>query len=373
MVRSLSALGRIDLGFQPDGVLTMRLSVPNARYDTPERVVGFYRDLMTRVRALPGVEAAGVIRVLPLATTIGDYGLDVEGYQETPGAGAKGDWQIVSDGAFEAMGTRLVRGRWFNSTDTIGSQPVAVVNETLARQYFRDGAAVGGRLRVGGMRNPWVVVVGIVADERHNGVTGLVKEKFYIPHSQWHVATGGNLIRNAFVVVRTAGDPMALAGPVRGEVRSLDPNVPVANVRPMSEVVTTALATPRLTGFLLGTFAIIALVLAAVGIYGVLAYLVARRTHEIGIRLAIGAERGQVVRMIIGQGVSLTVMGLLAGMAGAVGLTRLMASVLYDVSPSDPWTYAAVVVGLLAVAALASALPALRAARVNPLAALRSE
>jgi len=373
MLRSLSALGRIDLGFEPDRVLTMRLSVPNARYDTPERVVGFYRDLLARVRALPGVEAAGVVRALPLATTIGDYGLDVEGYQETPGAGAKGDWQIVSDGAFEAMGTRLVRGRWFNATDTAEAQPVAVVNETLARQYFRAGAAVGGRLRVGSMRNPWVVVVGIVADERHNGVTGLVKEKFYVPHSQWHVATGGNLIRNAFVVVRTTGDPMALAGPVRSEVRSIDPNVPVANVRPMSEVVATSLATPRLTGFLLGTFAVIALVLAAVGIYGVLAYLVARRTHEIGIRLAIGADRGQVVRMIIGQGVSLTVLGLLVGMAGAVGLTRLMASMLYDVSPSDPRTYAAVAVGLLGVAALASALPALRAARVNPLAALRSE
>jgi putative ABC transport system permease protein len=373
MLRSLSALGRIDLGFEPDRVLTMRLSVPSARYDTPERVVGFYRDLLARVRALPGVEAAGVVRVLPLATTIGDYGLDVEGYQETPGAGAKGDWQIVSDGAFEAMGTRLVRGRWFNAADTAEAQPVAVVNETLARQYFRDGAAVGGRLRVGSMRNPWVVVVGIVADERHNGVTGLVKEKFYVPHSQWHVATGGSLIRNAFLVVRTTKEPMALAGPVRSEVRSIDPNVPVANVRPMREVVATALATPRLTGFLLGAFAVIALLLAAVGIYGVLAYLVARRTHEIGIRLAIGADRAQVVRMVLAQGLTLTVLGLTAGLAGAVGLTRLMASVLYDVTPTDPWTYTAVVVGLLAVAGAASLLPALRAARVDPLVALRSE
>lgn len=373
MLRSLSALGRIDLGFNPDQVLTMRLSVPNARYDTPERVVGFYRDLLARVRALPGVEAAGVVRVLPLATTIGDYGLDVEGYEETPGAGAKGDWQIVSDGAFEAMGTRLVRGRWFAPTDTSASQLVAVVNETLARQYFRDGDAVGGRIRVGSMRNPWVVVVGIVADERHNGVTGLVKEKFYIPHSQWHLVTGGNLIRNAFVVVRTTGDPMALAGTVGGEVRAIDPTVPVANVRPMREVVSAALATPRLTGFLLGAFAAIALVLAAVGIYGVLAYLVARRTHEIGIRLAIGADRAQVVRMVLAQGLTLTALGLAAGLAGAVGLTRLMASVLYDVTPTDPWTYTAVIVGLMGVAAAASLLPALRAARVNPLVALRSE
>ena len=373
MVRTLSALGRIDLGFAPDHVLTLRLSVPTARYDTPERVVSFYRDLMMRVRVLPGVESAGVVRVLPLATTIGDYGLDIEGYEERPGANAKGDWQIVSDGAFEAMGTRLVRGRWFTSADTSGSQPVAVVNETLARLYFKDGNAVGGRLRVGNMKNPWAVVVGIVADERHNGVTGLVKEKFYIPHSQWHVATGGNLVRNAFIVVRTTGDPMSVAAAVRGEVRALDPSLPVANVRPMTEVVAASLATPRLTGFLLGTFAVIALLLAAVGIYGVLAYLVSRRTHEIGIRLAIGADRGQVVRMVLGQGIGLAILGLVAGIVGAIGLTRLMTSVLYDVTPADPWTYASVIGGLLAVAAVASAIPALRAARVDPVTALRIE
>ncbi len=373
MVRTLSALGRIDLGFAPDHVLTLRLSVPTARYDTPERVVSFYRDLMMRVRVLPGVESAGVVRVLPLATTIGDYGLDIEGYEERPGANAKGDWQIVSDGAFEAMGTRLVRGRWFTSADTSGSQPVAVVNETLARLYFNDGNAVGGRLRVGNMKNPWAVVVGIVADERHNGVTGLVKEKFYIPHSQWHVATGGNLVRNAFIVVRTTGDPMSVAAAVRGEVRSLDPSLPVANVRPMTEVVAASLATPRLTGFLLGTFAVIALLLAAVGIYGVLAYLVSRRTHEIGIRLAIGADRGQVVRMVLSQGIGLATLGLVAGIVGAIGLTRLMTSVLYDVTPADPWTYASVTGGLLAVAAVASVIPALRAARVDPVTALRIE
>ena len=373
MVRTLSALGRIDLGFAPDHVLTLRLSVPTARYDTPERVVSFYRDLMMRVRVLPGVESAGVVRVLPLATTIGDYGLDIEGYEERPGANAKGDWQIVSDGAFEAMGTRLVRGRWFTSADTSGSQPVTVVNETLARLYFKDRNAVGGRLRVGNMKNPWAVVVGIVADERHNGVTGLVKEKFYIPHSQWHVATGGNLVRDAFIVVRTTGDPMSVAAAVRGEVRALDPSLPVANVRPMTEVVAASLATPRLTGFLLGTFAVIALLLAAVGIYGVLAYLVSRRTHEIGIRLAIGADRGQVVRMVLGQGIGLAIVGLVAGIVGAIGLTRLMTSVLYDVTPADPWTYASVIGGLLAVATVASAIPALRAARVDPVTALRIE
>src|SRR5688500_12538683 len=222
MVRSLGALGRIDLGFNADNLLTMRVSVPTARYDTPEKVVGFYRQLNERVRALPGVEAAGFVRVLPLATSIGDFGADIEGFEESPGRNAKGDWQIVSDGAFEAMRTRLVRGRWFEPADTSASVLVSVVNETMARTYWKDGNAVGGRLRIGNPKNPWTTVNGIVADERHNGVTGIVKEKFYIPHSQWHVATGGNIIRNVFLVVRTTGDPLGLAGPVRAEIRQMD-------------------------------------------------------------------------------------------------------------------------------------------------------
>jgi predicted permease len=376
MLKSLAALGRIDLGFNPDQVLTLRVSVPTLRYDNPEKVVGYYRQVLDGVRALAGVQDAGVVRVLPLATTIGDYGLDIEGYEESPGRNAKGDWQIVSDGAFEAMGMRLVRGRWFTAADTEGTQPIAVVNETMARLYWKDGQAVGGRLRVGGgpdSKRPWATVVGIVADERHNGVTGLVKEKFYIPHSQWHVVTEGNLIRNTFVVVRTAGDPMLLAGQVRSAIRAVDAAVPVANLRPMREVVSAALATPRLTGFLLGSFAVVALLLAAVGLYGVLAYLVSRRTHEIGIRLAVGAGRWDVVRMVIRQGLWLAVIGLLAGTVAAAGLSRLIRGLLYDVSPADPSTYVAVTVVLLAVAAAASAIPALRAARVDPLVALRTE
>ena len=374
MIRSLSALGRIDLGFNPENVLTMRVSLPQAKYDTPEKVVDFYRRLNERVRTLPGIQAAGFVRVLPLATTIGDFGLDVDGFEEGPGRNAKGDWQIVTDGAFETLGTRLLRGRWFAESDTIAAQPVAVINETLARTYWTNPEdAVGGRIRVGNMRNPWLTVIGMVADERHNGVTGIVKEKFYVPHSQWHIATGGNLIRGGFVVARTAGDPMALAAAVRNEVRQLDANLPVANIRPMTAVVSTALATPRLTGFLLGTFAVIALTLAAVGIYGVLSYLVARRTHEIGIRLAVGADRGQVLRLILTQGLTLAGSGIAVGVVAAFLLTRLMQSLLYQVEPGDPGTFMVVTLGLLAVALLASALPAYRATRVSPLIALRTE
>jgi predicted permease len=375
MVKSLAALGRIDLGFKPDNMLTLRVSVPNARYDTPEKVVNFYRQLNEKVRAIPGVESAGFVRVLPLATTIGDFGLDVEGFQESPGVNAKGDWQIATDGSFEAMGARLMRGRWFTPADTENSQAVAVINETMARTYWKNPEeAVGGQIRIGSqMDRPWLTVVGMVADERHNGVTGVVKEKFYVPHSQWHIATAGNLIRGGFLVVRTPGDPMAVASSVRAQVRALDPNIPVANIRPMTEVVSTALATPRLTGFLMGAFAAIALTLAAVGIYGVLSYLVARRTHEIGIRLAVGADRRQVMTMILKQGMTLAGAGIVAGLAAAFGLTRLMQTLLYQVRPSDPETFIVVSFVLVIVAIIASAVPAYRATRVSPLIALRTE
>jgi predicted permease len=372
MIRSLAALGQIDLGFNPNRVLTMRLAVPNASYDTAEKVVSFYDRLLDRVRALPGVDYAGVVRSLPLATTIGDSGVDIDGFEETPGNNAKGDWQIVSDGSFEALGTRLVRGRWFTPQDTTDSAPVSVVNETMARTYWKDGNALGGRMRMGGMPvRPWTTVVGIVADERHNGVTGIVKEKFNVPHSQWHVATGGSIIRNVFLVVRTAGEPLSLAGAVRAEIRQMDANLPVANVRPMSDVVSTALATPRLTSFLLGAFAAIALALAAVGIYGVLAYLVSQRTHEIGIRLAIGANRTQVLGMILKQGMTLAIGGIVIGLVAALALTRLMQSLLYQVTASDPTTFVIVPIALLAVTLIASYLPALRATRVSPTTALR--
>ena len=375
MVRSLAALGRIDLGFNPENVLTMRVSIPATRYDTPEKVVDFYRLLNERVRALPGVQSAGFVRVLPLATTIGDYGLDIEGFQESPGVNAKGDWQVATDGAFEAMGARLMRGRWFTPADTRQSQGVAVVNETLARTYWKNPEdAIGGQIRLGsGMGRPFLTVVGMVADERHNGITGVVKEKFFVPHSQWHIATAGSLVRGGFVVVRTTGDPMAVASVVRNEIRAMDPNLPVANIRPMTEVVATSLATPRLTGLLMGIFAAIALTLAAVGIYGVLSYLVARRTHEIGIRLAVGADRSQVLAMVLKQGLTLAGTGIVAGLVAAFILTRLMQSLLYQVRPGDPVTFAVVSLALVFVAIIASAVPAYRATRVSPLIALRTE
>ena len=376
MIRTLAALADVDLGFNPDRVLTMRVTIPGARYDTGERVANFFDELQRRVRALPGVEAAGVMRALPLATTIGEYDVDIDGYEESPGREAKGHAQVVSQGAFEAMGMRLVRGRWFTDADTMASAPVTVVNETMARAYWTDPAAVvGGRLRLGSAANrPWTTVVGVVADERRDGVTAIVKEEFFVPHIQWPVATsGGDPVRSVFVVARTAGDPMSPAGAIRSEIRQLDASLPVGEVRSMRDVVATALAMPRLTGFLLGAFAMIALALAAVGIYGVLAYLVSQRTREIGIRLALGADRSQMLGMVLGYGLSLAAAGIVGGLAGALALTRLMQGLLYEVGPYDPVTFAVVAAALLIVAMMASVLPARRATRISPTVALRAD
>jgi predicted permease len=376
MIRTLAALGAVDLGFNPDRVLTMRVTIPGARYDTGERVSNFFDELQERVNALPGIEAAGIVRALPLATAVGDFHIDVEGFEESPGREARGDMQAVSHGAFEAMGTRLVRGRFFTRADTMVSVPVAIVNETMARTYWTDPAAVvGARIRMGSQVNrPWVTVVGIVADERHASVTGIVKEKFFVPHIQWPVVTsGGDPIRSVFVVARTAGDPLSEAGAIRNLIRRMDVNLPVANVRSMNDVVNAALATPRLTGFLLGAFAAMALVLSAVGVHGVLAYLVSQRTTEIGIRLAIGADRSRVLGMVLRHALSLAAVGIGIGLAGAFALTGLMQSQLYAVRPHDPLTFVTVAAALLISALTASFLPARRATRVSPMIALRGK
>ena len=372
MIRSVWALQQIDLGFAPDRVLTARLSLPAAAYGEPEQVNGFYRQLLDRVRALPGVERAGLIRSLPLSDEIGDWGLDVEGFEETPDNRAKGDWQIVSDGAIEALGERLVRGRTFTAADTADAGLVAMVNETLAARYFAGRDPVGGRIRMGGNNAPWLTVVGLVKDVRHNGMTGVVKEKFYVPHAQFARAAGfpyGTM----YLVARTAGDPLAVAGPIRAAVTALDPNLPVANIRTMDDVVAASISTPRFTGFLLGLFAAVALTLSAIGIYGVLSYIVSQRAHEIGIRMAIGASVGAVVRMVLKGGLALSLGGIAIGLVVAALVTRLMGSLLHGVAPLDPATFLAVPVVLAAVALLASYVPAWRAARVDPLRALRTE
>ncbi len=373
MLRSIWALQREPIGFDPANVLTMRVPMTATNYPAPEQVVQFYLNLLDRVRALPGVHSAGAARLLPLGSTIGDFGLRVDGYVPPPGTGAKGDWQIVTDGYLEAMGERIVQGRGFQRSDTSDSQLVALVNEELVRRYLSGQNPIGARLKIGGgMDRPWVTVVGVVANVRHNGITDVVKEKFYIPHTQWHLSTG-QPIRAMSLVVRSTVDPSALARSIRQEVRALDPHLPVAQVRTMQEVVNATMSGSRFMGVLLATFAAIALALSAIGIYGVLAYLVTRRTREIGIRLAIGAGRREVLRLVLGSGLTLAFVGLAIGMAIAALTTQFMRTLLHNVEPIDPPTFVAVAVLLSIVALLASLVPAWRATRVDPVVALKTE
>ena len=375
MLRTLWSLQRVDLGLNPSGVLTMRISLPATAYKDTPQVLDFYARLTSRLRMLPGVTHAGAARSLPLGSQIGDFGLGVDGYVPPPGPGAKGDWQIVTDGYMEALGEQVVRGRGIAASDTSDSQLVGLINEEMARLYWAGRDPIGGRFRIGNRpERPWVTVVGVVKSVRHNGITNVVKEKFYIPHQQWARSLGNvNAIRSMTLVLKTDGDPAALTTSVRGAIREMDPNLPVADVRTMDDVVGTALATPRFTSVLLSIFAALALALSAIGIYGVLAYLVSRRTREIGIRVAIGARRLDVVRMVLGNGLTLALAGIAGGIALAFGITRLLRGLLHGVTPADPATFAAVATLLTVVAFLASAVPAWRASRVDPVIALRSE
>lgn len=372
MLRSLWMLQRVDLGFDPDHVLTMRLALPATTYDTPEKTVGFYEQLIQRVRALPGVDRAGYLRSLPLASQIGDWGLAVEGYQPPPGVGTPADWQVATAGGPEALGEKLLAGRWLEDGDTMGRQDVALVNEAMARKYWAGREPLGRRFRMGDPTRPWIIVVGVVGNVRHNGVEAEIKPKFYRPLGQFHQSTG-NPSRNTTLVIKTTGEPMALVPSVRAEIRRLDGHLPIAAIRSMQDVVDHSIATPRLTGWLLGVFASLALALAAVGIYGVLSYVVAQRRQEIGIRIAIGASKRQVLTMVLGSGLSLAATGVAVGLALAAMVARLMTTLLHEVTALDPVTFTTVPLLLFLVSISACWIPALRATRVSPVSALRVE
>jgi predicted permease len=371
MARSLGELSRIDIGFAPEGVLTQRLSLPRASYAEADAVIRFYRRLLEETRALPGVQSAGILRSLPLGESIGDWGIDVEGYDEQALGSASADWQVASDGAAETVGERLLSGRLLARTDDENAPDVAVVNEAMAKKYWSGQDPVGRQFRIGSRNRPMVTVVGVVGDVRHNGITGVVKAKFYRPYTQFHRSRGGPT-RDMALLVKTTGDPLELAGPIREAVRRLDPTVPIARVRTLESVVTGSIAAPRLASLVLSLFAVVAVALCAVGVYGVLAMGVAERRQEIGVRMALGAEAAAVSRLVLGEGLAAVGAGLALGLGAAALLSRFLVGLLHGVRPLDPATYLAVATALGAVALVAGLLPALRAARTDPSIALRS-
>jgi predicted permease len=371
-IRSFGNLLRIDPGFDPSNVLTMRLSVPAADYPEPSDISGYYERLLDRVRQLPGVREAGAVRSLPLAQSIGDWSIEIEGREERPGEDFDGDWQIVTAGYFEVMRIPLQEGRFLESGDRFDGHQVVIVNEAMADLYWPGESALGKRFRMGGPDKPWLEIVGIVGDIRHNGISGTINSKWYRPHAQF--ARSVSFTPNAMsLVIRTEADPPALISAARREVRALDPNVPVAAVQTMDEVLSASVAGPRFTMTLLLVFGGVALSLAAIGVYGVISYSISERTHELGLRRALGATAGNVLGMVLRQGMTVAGAGVVMGVLGAFWLTGFMSSLLYDVGARDLVTFVGVPVLLALVALVATMLPATRAVGVEPSVALREE
>jgi len=371
--RSLTELRRLDLGFQTGGVLTLRIDLPRAEYSKPAQAAGFYRELIDRIRQLPRVQSAGAARILPLTGMIGNWSITIEN-RTTHGEHTQADWQIVTPGYFETLGIRLVQGRTIAKSDNEQAPLVALINETMAARYWPGEPVIGRRFHLGTADQPWIEVVGITRDVRHNGVVEDARTEMYLPHAQWVRAKGGGQQQFGMtLVIRAAGDPMSLLPAVQEQVRRIDSALPVSEVRSLEEVAASALAQPRFTAALLVVFAGLALALAATGLYGVTSFITARRTHEIGIRIALGARPKAVTGLMLRDTLAWTVTGVAAGLLGSLWIARLLSGQLYGVNSLDLYTFAAAPAILLATASVAAYVPACRAARVNPVTALRDE
>jgi putative ABC transport system permease protein len=370
LIRSLIELNRIDLGFNPTNVLTAQLQVPATDYPRPADVVRFHRQAIDRIAQIPGVRAVGSVRVLPLARTIGDWSIKIEGRPYVPEENPNGDFQSVTPGYFEAMGVKLVRGRFLTAADREDAMAAVVINETMASRYWPNEDPVGRQFMMGTDDKPWLTIVGVSGNVRHNAIVEQPRAEMYVAHAQLpaHI---GSAPRGMSLVVKTDGNPLALTGQIRDAIHSIDRNLPISDIRTMEAVTAAALSQPRFVTFLLALFAGTALTLAAIGIYGTISLLVAERTPEMGIRLALGADRPAILRLILGQGMLLTLIGLVIGLAGAAVLTRTLSGLIYGVGTLDPLTFAAVPALLCAVALAACFLPARRAASVDPITTLR--
>jgi predicted permease len=372
MIRSVRNLLAIDTGFRADGVLTMRISTPSTWYGDSVRVVGFWNDVQERVAALPGVDHVGAVRVLPLASEIGDWGLTVEGYTPPQGLGTPGDWQVVTPGYFEAMGMTLRTGRFLDERDDLQGPLAMVVNHAFVEQYFGGNDPLGKTVTINsGPDSPPYVVVGVVDNVLHNSLTGRVKPEFYATLAQFARAPGSTR-RSMSLVVHTMGNPSALTTPVRQVVREVDPRLPVSEVRAMRQVLDASIAGQRFAMELLGLFGVLALSLAAIGIYGIVSQVVASRAQELAIRAALGATPGSLVGLSLRTGLRQALTGLAIGVLTALIATRALRSMLHGVAPTDPVTFVAVVVVTGVVAVAASVLPARRAGRADPARALGS-
>jgi putative ABC transport system permease protein len=368
LIRSIARLSSVDPGFDPASLLTMRLDLPQATYSSGARQAALYDQLLDRLRELPGVEGASAVSFLPLTGPGAATGFTVVGRPapapgQTPGA----DIRIVEPRYFQTMRISLLRGRAFTSADRAGAPPVVIVTATLAREMFPGEEPVGQRLKVSWWEpDAQPEIVGVVGDVRYHGLDGTVRSMIYYPMAQ---SPTGSMV----LMLRSRGDRSTLVSGVRAAVRDLDRELPVVDVATMDTWMARSMANRRYPMFLLAGFAGIALLLAAIGIYGVLSYAVSRRTREIGVRMALGARPGEVLRLILRGGLTPAVIGVLTGGLGGMVGARVLGKLLYGVPPTDPPTFLAVAALLVAVAFLACLLPARRATRVDPMVALREE
>jgi predicted permease len=376
MLRTLRALQAIDPGFDPHNLLTMVVSTaasPVSAVSGPERTEEFYREMTERVRAVPGVVSAGLTNHLPLAGDEWGYPFWIEG-QAAPAPGNEPDaaYRLALPGYFATMGMQLLRGREIEERDTASTQAVAVVNEYMAKRYWPNDDAIGKHFaldnpaKAGGEKVKWITVVGVVKNAVRSDWAEPAEEEVFLPYSQNH-GVGAYLT----LVVRTAGDPGASAAAIESAVWSVDRDVTISEVQPMEAVVTRANSQARFSAALLAAFAIVALLMSAVGIYGVMAYAVARRRQEIGVRMALGASRGDVLSGVLRQGMAMAMAGAVIGVGGGLILSRLMGTLLYGVKPSDPLTFVGAAGLLTMVALMACYVPARHATRVDPMTALR--
>jgi len=367
LLKSFIRLQNVNPGFDPRNVLTMEVSLPVAKYARGRPVADFYAELLRRVRAVPGVEAVGLTSILPLSGTNSDSSFAIEGrdpFQST--AYPDEELRSISPDYFKVLKVPLLHGRFFDDRDNADASQTVVVNEAFARKWFPNEDAVGKRITFSDPRKPdikWMTIVGTVGDMRHRGLDVEAKPEYYLPHGQ-------NSYRSMILTVRSSQDPRALTSSIRNELRRLDAELPAANVRMLEEVASESIAPRRLSVTLLGLFAALALVLASVGIYGVMSFLVVQRTHEIGVRMALGAQRADVLRLVIGRAAKLVAFGTIAGLLLGILSSQALRALLYNVGAFDLTTFIGVTLTLCLVSMFASYIPALRATRADPMIAL---
>jgi putative ABC transport system permease protein len=369
LIRSVGHIADVDPGVRSRGLLTLRLSLPQARYAGPPQVADGFDRLVEAVRGVPGVVTSSAASSLPLGG--GGFYLGRvflrEGQAEPPAStDTTGAWSVVRPGYFEAMGIPMLQGRGFTSDDGAKSTPVVIISRSMAKEMFPNGSPLGRRIRSWRDENLYREIVGVAADVRYYGLAADVPNNVYVPHTQ-------NTWRSLTLVVRTESDPAALLKQVRDAIWTIDKKLPVSDVQTLEQVVEKNMARPRFSMFLLILFGAMAVVLAAIGIYGVIAYAVTQRTREIGIRMALGAPRGRVVGIVVRNAFGLAAAGVASGLAAALALTRLLESLLFQVSATDAPTFAMAALLLLAVVVAAASIPAWRASRIDPVMTLRYE